>query len=600
MDIDYPPIEGHGLIGDLQTSALIAQDGTIDWYCAPRFDSPSIFASLLGGTAGGYCRIRPERGDFVVRQLYLPGTAILITRYMSPEGVGELTDFMPITGAEPTDRHRIVRIMRMVRGHGRFVFECRPGFDYGRVDHGVIRHRTGMEFRGGGHRLTLNPANSDRMHEVHIVGDRVRIVLEASEGDDGSLVLETGSDAGPDTVSREEVWKLYADTRDFWREWVGRSQYRGRWREQVERSAITLKLMTYAPTGALIAAPTAGLPEQVGGERNWDYRYTWVRDASFSVQALLGLGYRDEAQAFMRWLRGRILESPPRIMFRVDGGTDLTEESLDHLEGYRASKPVRIGNDANGQLQLDIYGEALDAIYRTTRAGMRPAYEGWQAISANVDWLCDNWDQPDDGIWETRGGRQHHTYGRVMSWVAFDRALRLSQRLGMPADIHRWLAARDAVYRQVMERGWDPELNSFVQRYGSQVLDAALLYLPLVGFVSPADPRWLSTLDALERHLVSDSLVYRYDPEASPDGLAGAEGTFSMCTFWYVDALARSGRLDDARLIFEKMLTYSNHLGLYSEEIGPTGEQLGNFPQAFSHLALINAALRLDACLQGQ
>jgi GH15 family glucan-1,4-alpha-glucosidase len=597
----YPPIEGHGLIGDLQTAALVAQDGTIDWFCAPRFDSPSVFAGLLDQKVGGYCRLRPERDDFVARQLYLPGTAILITRFMSPEGVGELIDFMPVTGAEPTDVHRIVRIMRVVRGRARYVFECRPGFDYARAEHEVIRHPAGVEARSPAARLTFNMAHETTLRDLQVEDGTIRVVVDAEEGDDGALILETGSDAAPRMVSREEIWQLYAQTRDFWRGWVGRSTYRGRWREQVERSAITLKLMTYAPSGALIAAPTAGLPEQVGGERNWDYRYTWIRDASFSVHALLSLGYRDEAEAFMRWLRERIdtLAAPasPPIMFRVDGSTELTEESLPHLEGYRGSNPVRIGNDANGQLQLDIFGEALDAILRTARAGLRPAYEGWQAVASQVDWLCEHWDQPDDGIWESRSGRRHHVYGRVMSWVAFDRAIRLARDIGLPADLPRWTQARDDVYREVMTRGWDPDGGTFVQHYDTHVVDAALLYMPLVGFISPTDPRWLSTLDAIDRHLVSDSLVYRYDPLLSPDGLAGAEGTFSMCTFWYVDALARSGRLDDARLTFEKMLTYSNHLGLYSEEIGPSGEQLGNFPQAFSHLALINAAIRLDECL---
>jgi GH15 family glucan-1,4-alpha-glucosidase len=597
MQYEYPPIENHGLIGDLQTSALVANDGTIDWFCAPRFDSPSVFASLLDRKVGGYCRIRPERDDFVVRQLYLPGTAILITRFMSPDGVGELIDFMPVTGNEPTDRHRIVRILRTVRGHMRYTLECRPGFDYGRAEHELVRHPDGVQFRAGPHRLNVCPVRSDTIGAAETVDGAVRFALDAAEGDSGALVLETGADEPPHAVPEPEIWRLYDETRDFWREWVGRSRYRGRWRENVERSAITLKLMTYAPTGALIAAPTAGLPELVGGERNWDYRFTWIRDASFSVHALLGLGYHDEAQRFMAWLRDRITDGEPRIMFRIDGDPSLSEESLEHLEGYRGSRPVRIGNDASGQLQLDIFGEAMDAFLRASDAGLRPAYEGWLKSTRAMDWLSDNWGRPDDGIWETRSGRAHNTYGRVMSWVAFDRAIRLAERLGLPGDVHRWRAARDDVYRDVMEHGWNDKEQTFVQRYDSTVVDAALLYMPIVGFVAPNDPRWLSTLDAIDRHLVSDSLVYRYDPLQSPDGLAGAEGTFSMCTFWYVDALASSGRLDDARLTFEKMLTYSNHLGLYSEEIGPTGEQLGNFPQAFSHLGLINAAMKLDSLL---
>jgi GH15 family glucan-1,4-alpha-glucosidase len=595
--MDYPPIEGHGLIGDLQTSALVAQDGTIDWFCSPRFDSPSLFGSLLDTSRGGFCRVRPERDDFVARQLYLPGTAILITRFMSPEGVGELLDFMPVTGDVATDQHRIVRILRIVRGHGRFVLECEPGFDYARAPHDTQIGPDGITFSSDGAALTLHPARPEVLDRIERTERGVRVVVEAGVGDNGGMVLCAGPEHAATSVPLDEMWRLYDETREFWRAWVGRGTYRGRWREHVERSAITLKLMTYAPTGALVAAPTAGLPELVGGKRNWDYRYAWVRDASFSVHALLGLGYRDEAAAFLHWLRDRVVADREKIMYRVDGGTDLSEVTLEHLDGYRGSRPVRIGNDANGQLQLDIFGEALDAVYRAGQSGMQPVYEGWVALAAQVDWLCEHWDEPDDGIWESRAGREDNTYGRVMSWVAFDRAIRLSREFGLPGDVPRWTAQRDAVYRQVMERGWDPAAQTFTQRYDSSVLDAALLYLPLVGFISAHDPRWLSTLRAIDEHLVSDSLVYRYDPLKSPDGLAGAEGTFSMCTFWYVDALARSGRLDDARLTFEKMLTYSNHVGLYSEEIGPTGEQLGNFPQAFSHLALINAAIRLDEAL---
>ena len=407
---------------------------------------------------------------------------------------------------------------------------------------------------------------------------------------------------GPASCSPDEVMRLFAHTRDFWREWVGRCRYTGRWREMVERSAMAIKLLTYAPTGALVAAPTAGLPEQIGGERNWDYRFTWVRDASFSVYALLGLGYTDEAQAYMRWMSDRVTEArrrsqPLQIMYRIDGSPHLDEQILEHLEGYRGSYPVRVGNDAAGQLQLDIYGEAIDSLYLADSHGIPITHDGWRNAAHLIDWLAEHWDQPDDGIWETRGGRQDFTYGRLMSWVAFDRAIRLANKHGRPAPVGTWTAARDAVYQQIMDRGFHPKREAFVQHYATDVLDASLLYMPLVGFIPGTDPLWQSTLRAMDDELVSDSLVYRYDPEASPDGLRGSEGTFTICSFWYVDALARSGRLDDALLTFEKMLTYSNHLGLYSEEIAPTGEQIGNFPQAFSHLSLISAAVNLDAQL---
>src|SRR5215469_13607950 len=363
---------------------------------------------------------------------------------------------------------------------------------------------------------------------------------------------------------------------------------------------MALRLMTYAPTGAPVAAPTAGLPEQVGGPRNWDYRFTWVRDASFSVYALLGLGYADEATRFIMWLSDRVQEQagrdsgPLKIMYRVDGGTDLVEETLDHFEGYRGSRPVRIGNGAADQLQLDIYGEAIDSIYQGHLRGLRIGHPGWTKLSRIVDWLADNWDRADEGIWETRGGRKDFTYSRFQSWVALDRVIRMARDYGLPVDSGRLTAQRDRIYDQVKERGWNPKRGAFVQHYGDDVLDASNLLMPLVGFVSPTDPMWQSTLRAMDQELVSDSLVYRYDPSASPDGLRGHEGTFSIATYWYVDALARAGRLEEANYVFEKMATYANHLGLFSEQIGLTGGQQGNFPQAFTHLALINAAMNLN------
>ena len=592
----YPPIAEHGLIGDLQTAALVTTDGCVDWFCCPRFDSPSVFASLLDAEGGGRFRIAAEGDDVVVRQLYFPDTAILITRFMTPDGVGEVLDFMPVQDPQrASDRHRLVRVVRCVRGQIRFELECAPRFDYGRQAHQLALAEQGAVFHTPTLQLTLHgPAGLERH------GNDVRTKMTLRAGQVDGVVLESAADGPPRTMTPEELLGLFTATARFWRGWLARSTYRGRWREMVDRSAITLKLMTYAPTGALVAAPTAGLPEQVGGERNWDYRYTWIRDGSFSVHALLGLGFTEEAEAFGHWLSDRAAEQagetsgPLKIMYRVDGSSDLEEEILDHWEGYAGSRPVRIGNGAADQLQLDIYGEALDSIWLADRHGLRAGHLGWVKLAQLADWICDHWDQPDEGIWETRGGRQNFTYGRLMCWVALDRMVRMAQEHGRPADLTRWIDQRDRIYHQIMDHGWNPERRAFTQHDKTQVLDASLLMLPLVGFVVPRDPLWLSTLDAMEGELVSDSLVYRYDPSASPDGLRGHEGTFSICTFWYVDALARSGRLEQARLTLEKMFTYANHLGLFAEEIGQTGEQLGNFPQAFTHLSLINAAINLD------
>jgi len=602
----YPNIGDHGLIGDLQTAALVTTDGVVDWFCVPRFDSPSVFASLLDADKGGFCRIAPDRDDYVSKQLYLPDSAILITRFMTPDGVGEVHDFMPIAGSKATDRHRLVRNIKVVRGTMKFRIQIKPRFNYGRTQHKLDASEYGALFHTDDLDLSVYgiAPRGVKLRDLNLAiepeGGGLQWTRTLREGEIGGLVLESNGGLPQRLVTPEEAQELSDETARFWSNWLHRSSYRGRWREMVSRSAMALKLMTYAPSGALVAAPTTGLPEQVGGERNWDYRYTWIRDASFSIFALLGLGYIEEAGQFMQWLRDRTTEQagngsgPLKIMYRVDGTSDLTEETLDHFEGWRGSRPVRIGNGASDQLQLDIYGESMDAIELADARTGEMGHEGWVSVAGITDWLCDHWDQPDEGIWETRGGRKNFTYGRFQSWVALDRAIRIAERRGKPANLAKWTAERDKVYNQIIERGWNPKVGAFTQHYETEVLDSSLLMMPLMGFVAPRDPMWLSTLNAMDRELVSDSLVYRYNPSASPDGLAGSEGTFSLCTFWYVDALSRAGRLDDARLVFEKMDTYTNHLGLYSEEISATGEQIGNFPQAFSHLSLINAAINLD------
>jgi GH15 family glucan-1,4-alpha-glucosidase len=599
-------IADHALIGDLQTAALVTTDASIDWFCCPRFDSPSVFAALLDDERGGRFRIRPVDTDYTTKQAYFPDTAIVVTRFFSPDGLGEVVDFMAPTGAATTDNHRLVRIVRCVRGRMRFDIELAPRFDYGRLQHHLNLTDDGAVFSANGVALTFHRVSTtgdERRAELRAHDNDLHGTLELHAGEVRGILLESACDGPPRQVSRQEIQELFDTTVQFWRTWLSKSTYTGRWREEVHRSAITLKLMTYVPTGALVAAPTAALPEQVGGERNWDYRYTWVRDASFSVHALLRLGMVQEAAQLGKWLGDRVREhaggdsNPLNIMYRIDGSSDLKEDVLDNLRGYRGSAPVRVGNAAAEQLQLDIYGEAMDSIYAATRAGMPMPHRGWLAMSSVLEWLEHNWDQPEEGIWETRGGRQDFTYGRVMTWVAFDRAIRLSAQLGRPGAVARWIMARDQCYEQIMRRGFHKKRNAFVQHYGTDVLDAALLRMPTVGIIDGRDPMWTSTLAAMDADLVTDSLVYRYNPEASPDGLRGSEGTFSLCSFNYVDALTRAGRVDDARLAFEKMLTYANHVGLYSEEIALTGEQIGNFPQAFTHLALIDAALTLDAAL---
>ncbi|MDR0342519.1 MAG: glycoside hydrolase family 15 protein [Nocardiopsaceae bacterium] len=601
----YPNISDHGIIGDLQTAALVTTDGTVDFFCCPRFDSPSVFASLLDAERGGHFRIAPATSDYVTRQLYFPQTAMLITRFMTPDGVGEVLDFMPVIEGGPTDRHRLVRHLRVARGTMQFVMDLQPRFDYGRAKHTVEVTEHGAVFRSDGMELTLHTAGARPVSAggpaAERIGDGMRATFTLREGEHGRGVVLESMGGEPQALAPAELERLAADTSAYWRRWLGRMSYAGRWREMVARSAMTLKLLTYQPSGAIVAAATTGLPEQAGGERNWDYRFTWVRDGSLSVHALLNLGYMEEAGAFARWLRDRFTENadggrshPLKIMFRVDGSSDLTEETLDHFEGWRGSAPVRIGNGAADQLQLDIFGEALDAFYDGVQHDLPVAHQGWEALAKVIDWVADNWDQPDEGVWETRGGRKDFTYGRFQCWVALDRAIRLAARLGWPSNAAKWAVERDHLYQQIVTRGWKSDIGAFTQHYDTDVLDSALLLMPIEGFISARDPMWQSTLQAMDRELVSDSLVYRYNPEASPDGLRGTEGTFSLCTFLYVDALARAGRLDDAVLTFEKMHTYGNHLGLYSEEIGPTGEQLGNFPQAFTHLSLINAAITLN------
>ncbi|MEY9490237.1 GH15 family glucan-1,4-alpha-glucosidase [Streptomyces calvus] len=595
----YVPIADHGLIGDLRTVALVGTDGTIDWYCCPAFDAPSVFAAILDAERGGCFELAtavPAR----TKQFYFPDTNVLITRFFTEEGVGEVQDFMPVAdGPAEEDRHRLIRRVLCVRGSVSFRARVAPRFEYGSRPHTLRLADDVAVFDSGDLSLALTstvPLEAD--------GAEVRAGFKLAEGETAVLALDrVGGEVFPSRCECGEAERQFAATVAYWRRWLSSSRYRGRWREMVHRSALTLKLLTYAPTGAIVAAPTTSLPEEVGGERNWDYRYVWVRDAAFCVYALLRLGFTEEAKAFMGFVSRHISpgdgspSGPLQVMYGIDGRTDLPERVLPHLEGHRGSAPVRVGNAAADQLQLDVYGALIDSVYLYDKWAEPVSSEQWDHVTALVDWVCAHWDQPDEGIWETRGGRKNFLYSRLMCWVAIERAIRMANRRGLPADLPRWQSSRDAVYRRIMSRGWSASRGAFVQHEDSDVLDAAVLMMPLAKFIAPTDPKWLSTLDSLTEDLVSDSLVYRYDPQVSPDGLHGDEGTFSICSFWYVEALTRAGRLDEASLAFEKMLTYGNHLGLYAEEISHTGEQQGNFPQAFTHLALISAAFNLDRAL---
>ena len=595
----YVPIADHGLIGDLRSVALVGVDGTIDWYCCGAFDAPSVFASILDTERGGCFELAatvPAR----TKQFYFPDTNVLITRFFTEDGVGEIQDFMPVGGTSAeTDRHRLIRRVVCVRGSIPFRTRIAPRFGYGADAHTLRMIDDVAVFESA--KLSLGLTSTV---PLEIDGADVHAEFKIAEGEGAVFALDqVGGEVTPRRCAWTEAEDEFNGTVAYWRRWLSSSRYRGRWREMVHRSALTLKLLTYAPTGAIVAAPTTSLPEQVGGERNWDYRYAWVRDAAFAVYAMLRLGFTSEAEAFMRFLSRHITpgdghgSGPLQIMYGIDGRTDLPERELGHLEGHLCSAPVRVGNGAVGQLQLDIYGALIDSIYLYDKWAQPISSDQWDDVCGLVDWVCAHWDQPDEGIWETRGGRRKFLYSRLMCWVAIERAIRMALRRGLPADLARWQGCRDTIYRRIMSHGWSHTRQAFVQHEDTDVLDAAVLMMPLTKFIAPTDPKWLSTLDALSEELVSDSLVYRYDPRVSPDGLRGDEGTFSICSFWYVEALVRAGRLDEARLAFEKMLTYANHLGLYAEEISHTGEQQGNFPQAFTHLALISAAFNLDRAL---
>ncbi len=595
----YPAIEDHAVIGDLHTVALVATDGTIDWCCLPRFDSPAVFASLLDARKGGSFAVSSPGSR--TRQLYMPDSNVLVTRFLGTGSVGEVIDFMvPRHEGSPPTRaaNLLVRRLQAVRGQVTFSISCRPAFDFGRQDHVV------HVLAGGGAVFSCQAAGAELMLRSHqqfaVTGQAATAELTLAPGESLDLLLEW--DGVPEPPAQGEADRLLRYTVAHWRNWLRTSRYQGRYREVVERSALVLKLLVYQPTGALVAAPTTSLPELVGGVRNWDYRYTWIRDAAFTLYGLIRLGFTEEAAGFMDWLEDRCRDTPAgqglQVLYAIDGNPDVPESTLDHLDGYRGSRPVRLGNSAAGQLQLDIYGELMDSVYLFNKYGRPIGYELWEALGRRLDWLEKNWERPDSGIWESRGGPQRHTYSALMTWVAFERATRIARQRGLPGPISRWRQAAGSAYHAVQRQGWSADRRAYAGQFGASTLDASLLIMPLVKFAGPSDPRFLDTLDRIGKELVSDSLVRRYEADGS-DGLPGSEGTFNLCSFWYVEALTRAGRIAEGRYVFEKMLTHANHVGLFAEEIGQSGEALGNFPQAFTHLALISAATNLDRALAG-
>lgn len=610
----YTPIQDYGLIGNMRTAALVNTNGSIDWLCLPHFDSPSVFGRILDERKAGHFSITPTTPSTQSKQYYWPSTNILVTQFLHSDGVAELQDYMPIPPSSTRNVDQIIRRMVAARGSLTFRIECKPAFDYARSDHKTSQHNSNIVFESTDRKLTLALATS--LKSINIENNAAVAEFTLHEGETAIFVVRMIDD--PSEIypcpSEEAAEEQFRATVQYWRNWIGKSHYQGRWRETVERSALALKLLTFEPTGAIIAAPTTSLPEHIGGVRNWDYRYVWIRDASFTLYALLRLGFREEAVAFMNWIL-RMLphpmkngpNGPLRLIYSIRGESDLPEETLDHLEGYMGSAPVRIGNRAVDQLQLDIYGELMDSVYLYNKYAAPLGYDQWSKLRDLIDWLCENWSREDNGIWEVRGERRQFLYSKVMSWVAFDRAIRLADKRSLPANRQQWFEMRDCIYEVIMEKGWNETKQSFVQSFGSENLDASALLMPLTFFMAANDPRMLSTIDAINKPaskggLVSSGMVFRYNTNETDDGLPPGEGTFNMCSFWLVEALTRAGaadprRLEEARLLFEHMLGNANHLRLYSEQCGLSGNHLGNFPQAFTHIALISAAFNLDRTL---
>ena len=591
-----PPsrIEDYAIIADLQTAGLVSRDGSMDWLCLPRFDSTASFAALLGGPKAGRWRIAPLSGGTCTRRDYRDDTMILESVWESEDGAVRVVDFMPRRQTEPD----VVRIVEGLSGRVRMGVELVVRFDYGRVVPWV-RHQGGR---------WVSVAGPDALWldtPVRLEGRNMRSLakFEVSAGDRVPFVL-TWVPSYQDEPPRYNPQRALSATERYWRDWIGQCTYGGRYSQAVRRSLLVLKALTYAPSGGITAAATTSLPEQLGGPRNWDYRYCWLRDAAFTLQALAGAGYTAEAKAWRDWLLRAVAGDPKdlQIMYSLTGRRRLTEMELDWLDGYEDSPPVRIGNEAAGQFQLDVYGEVLDGLHSARDAGLANEQDAWTLQTVLTEYLEDVWQDPDSSLWEVRGPRQHFVHSKVMAWVGFDRMIRTAERSGLQAPLDRWRTTRDAVHREVCAKGYDGDRQTFTQYYGSTGLDAALLLIPRVGFLPADDPRVHGTIEAVRRELCQDGFVLRYRTDADPnspqgtvDGLPGAEGAFLACSFWLADALALEGRRDEARDLFERLLQLRNDVGILSEEWDPHARrQLGNTPQAFSHVGLVNTALALE------
>jgi GH15 family glucan-1,4-alpha-glucosidase len=580
-------IEDYALIGDCYTAALVSRDGSIDWLCLPRFDSGACFAALLGTPGHGRWLLAPAGDITSVRRSYRDGTLVLETDYETDGGAATVTDCMPVRAQAPN----LVRVVEGKRGHVRMCMELVIRFDYGAIVPWVQRVQGGISAVAGPDRLVLITPVPTHGKDFTTVAD---FTVAAGQRQAFTLMWHRSHEKMPPPV---DPWWAVLGTEHWWRKWSGRCTYGGPWREAVVRSLITLKALTYAPTGGIVAAATTSLPEQLGGVRNWDYRYCWLRDATFTLLSLLNTGYLDEARAWRGWLLRAVAGHPAetQIMYGLAGERRLTELELDWLPGYEGSQPVRVGNAASGQFQLDVYGEVMDALHHARLMGLEPLPDAWTRGKALIQFLEKAWQQPDEGIWEVRGPRRHFTHSKVMAWVAMDRAVKAAERWHLDGPLDRWKQVRDAIHAEVCEEGFDEGLGSFVQYYGSKELDASLLMIPLVGFLPAEDPRVRGTVEAIQRGLVHDGFVARYVTHEGVDGLPAGEGTFLPCTFWLADNLHLLGRNAEAKELFERLLGLRNDVGLISEEYDPHARRLlGNFPQAFTHVGIVNTALNLS------